>query len=120
MKWLGILILMLLLVCCKEKHYGYAKARITKIEYKTIGGGYYKTKFLCSFRYHGKEETGYALGQMHFSAVSEADIGDSILIKFDTENIKESVVRDIFYSEKNIYGQPVDNSFYRGKYNQLE
>lgn len=79
-----------------------------------------KLSFCARFVIMAKKRLDMLWGKCIFSAVSEADIGDSILIKFDTENIKESVVRDIFYREKNIYGQPVDNSFYRGKYNQLE
>ena len=120
MKRLIIICLLSILVSCKEKHYDYAKAKIIDIKYKTIGRGYYRTKFTCKFKYHKKEEIGFALGQTHFCAVSECSIGDSILIQFDRENIYESVVVDIFYREKNIHGDPVVHSFYRGKYNHLE
>ena len=120
MKYLLLVCLLPILVGCKEKHYGYAKAKIVDVKYKTIGRGYYRTKFICTFKYHKKEEVGFALGQTHFCAVAECSIGDSVLIKFEKDKIQEAVVVDIFYRERNIYGDSVDNTLYRGKYNQLE
>lgn len=112
--------ILLLLVSCKEKHYDFAKGKIVKIEYKTIARGTLQTKFVCTFRYHGKEETGYALGKTHFGAIAEASIGDSVLIQFDKDNIHEGIVRHVFYCEKDFYGNKIDHAYYRGEYNQLE
>jgi len=119
-KYCILICLLSLLICCKEKSYGFAKAKITKIEYKTVGRGYYRTKFICRYKYQGKEVVGYALGQTHFCAIPECSVDDSILIKFDKDIITESVVIDIFYRNKNIHGDYIDNTYYRGKYNQLE
>lgn len=117
----NLLICLLLLLCgCKEKQYDFAKGKIVKIEYQTVARGTLRTKFICTFRYHGKDEVGYALGKTHFGAMAEASIGDSVLIQFDKENIHEGVVRHVFYFERNIHGEKVDNTYYRGRYNQLE
>ncbi len=116
-----VLFLMLLTHSCQNGKPVFVKGKIIRIEYKTIGRGYYRTKFLCSYNYQGTDNIRYALGQVHFSAMAEADIGDSVLIKFDNyEKNGDGIVRDVFYFEKDIYGRPVDNSYYKGKYNQLE
>ena len=120
MKYCYFSLLVLLLVGCSEKKHVYAKGRIVSIEYQTIGGGYYRTKFFCTFKLKGAEHSGYALGDIHFCAISEADVGDSVLIQFSGDELDEGKLRDIFYFKKNIYGKPVDHTFYKGKYNQLE
>ena len=120
MKYCYFSLLVLLLVGCSEKKHVYAKGRIVSIEYQTIGGGYYRTKFLSTFKLNGAEHSGYALGDIHFCAISEAHVGDSILIKFEEDNLVEGVARDFFYLKKNRFGKPVDHTFYKGKYNQLE
>lgn len=102
MKYLLLVCLLPILVGCKEKHYGYAKAKIVDVKYKTIGRGYYRTKFICTFKYHKKEEVGFALGQTHFCAVAECSIGDSVLINLKkTEFKKRSLL--IFFIEKEIF-----------------
>lgn len=121
MNRLIILVVLLLLIGCsnKKSQCYYVKGKVTGFQYKTIGFGYYKTKFLFTYRYHGNEEEGFAFGKTHQLAIPECYIGDSILVKLKSNNIDDATVVDIFFRRKNKYGQPVD-TIWRRRYDHLE
>lgn len=80
------------LACSHEKkEWIYQKACVTNITYRHWGRGNYKIQLHCRFEHKGdKVNSCYELENLYMCKSSIYNVGDTILIVFNKDNVQET------------------------------